>query len=176
MPLMINNDNSYRLFNLEQTNDLGNYITDANLQLTVCEHNPLIIQSVSLASPCVITFTTAHSFQVGDEVLVNRVVGPAVINNIWEVSAKTDTSITLETSDTTGQPPAQPAAGIVYKVVDPEIGKRINFIWEPDNGQYYATIPAEVQLIENRTYMVFIEDQGYDIQVELLERAVVRRR
>lgn len=171
--LYVFNDNDIKLTNMRYWVN-NSAISNASFVLTILTHNTLVISSVSKAANAVITFTTNHEFEVGQEVTVLRVVNSTSVNGKFTIASVTDTTITLTDADTTSDEDYILGSGSVYQITDPTNAKEVAFTYVAENTYYVATISHAVPLIPKKKYITLIEEPSLFIVREKLETAGIR--
>lgn len=174
MSLFVNNDNNIVLSRLRDPIDPNTDIEDASPIATLCEYNKFVISNISAASNAVVTLDTAHNFQNGDRVLINRCVGRETANGKHEISSVTEFGFTLLGVDTSLDDPLVAGTGICYRIVPGGV-EELPMVWEEDYG-YYAVYDESIELIPGQQYVSFVEELTLDFEVEFKETAKVRTR
>lgn len=168
MPLFVNNDNDVQISNVFFEADPDTPIVDGDFKMSLCEEDTILITDVTDST---VTTQSAHGLEVGDKVLINRVVGAVSANGIYTIlSVPTTTTFTAGFDASAETYEDSRVTGQVWKI----IAEEIELTWNSVTEAFTGTLQGSLQLIPNRKYMLFIKEANYEAEWEISLVAKIR--
>ena len=171
MTLYVGNSNDIILQSVRLNSDQSVKITGGSFLGSLCEYTGADISGVSShATTPTISMSSNLNISNGDEILINRVLGANSANGFFTVANNQPDPVNQFTilADTSSE--AYISGGKVWKVLT----KEFNFLYYSSRDHYKYVIPASVNLVPEREYLLFIEERNLGVEIEYKEKALVR--